>query len=653
MVKIKKSILLLALIMLTLLFCSFDNKSIRIKHDEDLMVKLDVKIASNTANLKNIKVSYNKSGTDLMSDLTVAINPKDPYTLILNAPMGGWDRDSYYLILDKKVKLASNTYNTKTITKLFQIEAPKVYTISGRISLPNKQIAPVDMPLLLLTVNYRDPFLQQRHDLIIKKGERYVDYKITVPENKSGYYISYDIEPKEYDFVQDKGYVGQSGIVFDVERSKKYLVNKNITVHFTLLENKEVSNAARQLLAKTVKPGMSDYGKVKAIYQEIYKTVSYNFDTYNPFEKGALGEYQGHKLSHTLLDKKAVCAGFANTMQYLLSQIGIECDTRTAEYLSSYSQLYHAWNAVKLDGKYYNMDATPPVSNIISRYTPDIYPMLYSDEFIKTITRFLDEPSYQCNSYDYVSNFYDYWMANPQSKGKTKVINGIIKLPEGEVAPAGGMFVTVNAATGTETVDVKKRFINYTAAFIAEGKNSAEYKLTVVETDAPYIIKAVSGKYGHIGEKIRNYFSQAVKLENRLIEASAIPELVLEEAVYLAGEVRIDKSKYPMNEDIKILICAEEFDGTPSWSPTDSLYSWLDTIKKDNSSVAFKIAVPRHTKPLLLSYEIMNEKPIKGYHRIGYFSDSGTTADYEKAAKIDMNSLTKNYILELVTLDEK
>jgi hypothetical protein len=50
------------------------------------------------------------------------------------------------------------------------------------------------------------------------------------------------------------------------------------------------------------------------------------------------------------VDKKAVCAGYAKAMQYLLNRMGIECLYVTSDT--------HAWNIVKLEGDYYHMDVT-------------------------------------------------------------------------------------------------------------------------------------------------------------------------------------------------------------------------------------------------------------------------------------------------------
>lgn len=54
-----------------------------------------------------------------------------------------------------------------------------------------------------------------------------------------------------------------------------------------------------------------------------------------------------------LVNKKSVCAGYARAYQYLLQQLGIPC-----YYCTGYAGEDHAWNIVKLDTGYYNVDVT-------------------------------------------------------------------------------------------------------------------------------------------------------------------------------------------------------------------------------------------------------------------------------------------------------
>ena len=54
-----------------------------------------------------------------------------------------------------------------------------------------------------------------------------------------------------------------------------------------------------------------------------------------------------------LVGGKSVCAGYARAFQYLMQQLGIPC-----YYCTGYAGEDHAWNIVRIDGRYYNVDVT-------------------------------------------------------------------------------------------------------------------------------------------------------------------------------------------------------------------------------------------------------------------------------------------------------
>ena len=650
----KKIFFLVMLFMLTsLILCSGDAKVIKIKNDEVLMVKLAFKIANTAPNLKNIKISYDKSGNTLLTDVEASINPKDPYTIVIPPPMGGWYNDvKYYLIVDKTVKLSGNKNNNTVVTRAFEVDKSKFYTISGRISLPNKQTAPVDMKLTLWTVNCNDPVIQNTQEVEIKKGKQSVDYKMQLPENKSGYYISYEMPSDfEFDFIGLKGYIGKAGFVEEHQLSKQHFLSKNLTVDIALPQNKAVCDAARQIIKKAVKPGMSDYDKVKSLYNYVSSTTHYNISQYNPFKNGELAQhYSGNKLSHALVEKTAVCSGFSNAYQYLFGLVGIESDIRAAHSLGTYFPMGHVWNVVRLDGKYYNLEATAVRSGISSRFAfnKSLDYMLFSDQRIAGSYIFNDKKSYNCANYDYSTNFYEYWLYNQQEKGVVRKLKGTIKLPDGEVSPQGGMLVRVTASTGHETKATKDDFSEYTSVFIPGGKSQADYQITVVSTPKAFRVSAESLKYGITRASERRFYSQVAKLEKGSSDYSKVPILELQEAEYLTGEIFIDESIKRFREDISLFMYAEEYDGSSSWGRLDSIYMDAVTIVAGSASAKFKIPVPRHAQELLLSYEIMNVKPVKEFYKIGYLSSTGTASDYNKALKINASGLKEKYTLNLI-----
>lgn len=88
--------------------------------------------------------------------------------------------------------------------------------------------------------------------------------------------------------------------------------------------------------------GKSDYQKAKILHNRLCKTVTYEFSDYHQTTYGAL--VQGI----------SVCNGYARAYQHLLKSVGIPAwfVTGTANGGG------HAWNMVKLDGKWYYTDTT-------------------------------------------------------------------------------------------------------------------------------------------------------------------------------------------------------------------------------------------------------------------------------------------------------
>mgnify|MGYP004455352699 CR=1 FL=1 len=76
---------------------------------------------------------------------------------------------------------------------------------------------------------------------------------------------------------------------------------------------------------------------------------------------------------NALANKKAVCAGYAYTYQFLLSQVGIESIYIAAQTKNE----QHAWNLVKIDGHYFHVDCTWDSSLAFSHR----YFMLNDEEF--------------------------------------------------------------------------------------------------------------------------------------------------------------------------------------------------------------------------------------------------------------------------------
>ncbi len=110
---------------------------------------------------------------------------------------------------------------------------------------------------------------------------------------------------------------------------------------------------ASQVLDEALTPDMTDYEKERALYQWVTGHGEYDQDHYDKLGKMDPDSYNPYGLLH---NGKAVCLGFATTFQLLMDMAGVECVTVVGASRGSTAD--HAWNMVRLDGKWYCADTT-------------------------------------------------------------------------------------------------------------------------------------------------------------------------------------------------------------------------------------------------------------------------------------------------------
>ncbi|ETP73740.1 Transglutaminase-like superfamily protein [Lachnospiraceae bacterium JC7] len=87
----------------------------------------------------------------------------------------------------------------------------------------------------------------------------------------------------------------------------------------------------------------SDYTKIKYIYDYIIENTEY-----------VAGADENQNIISVLLNHRSVCNGYAKTFQYLSQQLGIP-----SVLVTGYAEGgLHAWNAVLMDGSWYQFDVT-------------------------------------------------------------------------------------------------------------------------------------------------------------------------------------------------------------------------------------------------------------------------------------------------------
>lgn len=105
----------------------------------------------------------------------------------------------------------------------------------------------------------------------------------------------------------------------------------------------QLEAAADECISR-IDPDVSDYQKIKQVYEYLIDMVDYD---------GSSPDNQN--IQSALLHHRSVCAGYAKAFQYILHRMGMFCTYVTGSTVSGGD---HGWNIVRIDGNYYHVDVT-------------------------------------------------------------------------------------------------------------------------------------------------------------------------------------------------------------------------------------------------------------------------------------------------------
>ncbi|MBQ1190184.1 MAG: peptidase, partial [Lachnospiraceae bacterium] len=126
---------------------------------------------------------------------------------------------------------------------------------------------------------------------------------------------------------------------------------------------KDHQKAMKSRVEKLVRPAakMSEKEKEQYIHDFICQNVHYD----------KLKKAYSHEIIGPLGQGVGVCEGIAKTVKILCDQLGIWCIIAISEANPEKQIKYrHAWNIVRIDGKYYHLDAT--FDNSLGKDSPEI-----------------------------------------------------------------------------------------------------------------------------------------------------------------------------------------------------------------------------------------------------------------------------------------
>ncbi len=117
-----------------------------------------------------------------------------------------------------------------------------------------------------------------------------------------------------------------------------------------MLHQKLIRAKKEEILNNIVNDNMTDYDKVKTVHDYIIDQTRYDRN----YHIGKEVSPESHTVYGTLINRVAVCDGYAKTMKYLLEPLDVE----TIVVSGKSKGMDHAWNIVKIENEYYHIDLT-------------------------------------------------------------------------------------------------------------------------------------------------------------------------------------------------------------------------------------------------------------------------------------------------------
>ena len=113
----------------------------------------------------------------------------------------------------------------------------------------------------------------------------------------------------------------------------------------------EVEYVIESFIETYINASMTDFEKEMQIIKYLVATVDYDFEN----AKNNTVPFVSYTAHGALINKKAVCAGYANAFNALAHAVGLQTETVSGYATGEGS---HAWNRILLDGEWYNVDVT-------------------------------------------------------------------------------------------------------------------------------------------------------------------------------------------------------------------------------------------------------------------------------------------------------
>lgn len=186
-----------------------------------------------------------------------------------------------------------------------------------------------------------------------KKMEKKIDAAVSAPLSVKLKYNDKDVILSIEAIIADRADLFPGNILIDFES-----IGNMTKVKFSELNGKKLSKKLREFVNNTNLRGYDDFETAKNIHDFIINHIDYDFSSDDSLT-------DKFSMKGALLNKKAVCEGYARTFKYMCDKYDIPCvlvtgqGTNPLSYSSDKaSNEQHMWNYLKLDNSWYAVDTT-------------------------------------------------------------------------------------------------------------------------------------------------------------------------------------------------------------------------------------------------------------------------------------------------------
>ena len=193
----------------------------------------------------------------------------------------------------------------------------------------------------------KNEMINRENCIVVKIKSKETDFNELVKE------IFYNcFSPTLTDKTQDGDYLKfhwggykASGMISNLNDSKLYSIVYEVEYYKTAKEEQAVTEKINETITDLNLNNGSDYIKIKKIHDFVCNTIQYDYiNVSNTDYKYQFTTYGA------LFNGRAVCQGYATLFYRLCREVGIPVRVITSSN--------HAWNIVKVNDKYYNIDCT-------------------------------------------------------------------------------------------------------------------------------------------------------------------------------------------------------------------------------------------------------------------------------------------------------